>query len=85
VGGSSRLPGHLPGITRFQVRCPVGLSAAVVSLSKKLYSHCLSHPAVKPVKYCILCVIRAQLKSSFIADVIPVKKSQRKKKEQSKA
>jgi len=37
-------------ITRFQVRCPV---RALVSLAKKLYSHCLSHPAVKPVKYCV--------------------------------
>jgi len=61
-------------IARFQVRCPVG---AVVSLGKKLYSHCLSHPAVKPGKYCI---IRAQLKSNFIADiVIPVKMSKNQK------
>jgi len=47
----------------------LGISAAVVLLGKKLYSHCLSHPAIKPGKYCTLCVIRAQLKSSFIADV----------------
>jgi len=61
----------------------LGLSAAVVSLGKKLYSHCLSRPAVKPGKYCILCVIRAQLKSSSIADaVIPVKISTTKKETQ---
>jgi len=54
----------------------LGLSAVVVSLGKKLYSHCLSYPAVKPGTYCILSVIRAQLKSRSIADVaIPVKKS----------
>jgi len=54
----------------------LGLSAAVVSLGKKLYSHCLSHPAIKPGKYCTLW---AQLKNSLIADaVIPVKKSQKK-------
>jgi len=34
------------------------------------------------MEYCILCVIRAQLKSSFIADVvIPVKKSKKKWKQ----
>jgi len=61
----------------------LGLSAAVVSLGKKLYSHCLSHPAVKLGTYIVLCVIRAQLKNSSpcIADaVIPVEKSQKKKK-----
>jgi len=53
-----------------------------------IFSQFNSHPAVKPGKYCILCVIRAQLKNSLIqlknsliADaVIPVKKSQKKKK-----
>jgi len=60
----------------------LGLFAAVVSLGKKLYSHCLSHPAVKPGKYCILCVIRAQLKSSFIADVVIRVKNLKKKNKQ---
>jgi len=49
-------------------------SAAGISLGEKLYSYCLNHPAVKPGIYFILCVVRAQLKSSSIADfVIPVK------------
>jgi len=33
-------------IVRFDAQS--GPSATVVSLGKKLYSHCLSHPAVKP-------------------------------------
>jgi len=57
----------------------LGLSAAVVSLGKKLYSHCLSHPAVKLGTFAY-CVIRGQLKSSSIADVVvPVKKKGKKK------
>jgi len=63
MGGSSRLLGHLPGNHKVPVSMPMqlGLSAAaVVSLGEP---HCLSHPAVKPG---ILCVTRAQLKSSFI-------------------
>ena len=32
-------------IMRFHVQCQIG---AVVSLGKKLYSHCFSHPTVKP-------------------------------------
>jgi len=72
----------------------MGPSAAVVSLGKKLYSHCLSHPAVKPGTYLPghlpgnhkvpgsmpNWVFRAQLKSSSIADaVIPVEKFEKKK------
>jgi len=58
----------------------LGLSAAVVSLGKKLYSCCLSHPAVKPEKYCIVCNQGTAEKQLSIADVvIPVEKSQTKK------
>jgi len=31
----------------------LGFSATIVSLGKKLYSHCLSHLAVKPGTYCM--------------------------------
>jgi len=53
----------------------LGLSAAVVSLGKKLHSHCLSHSAVKPGKYCIACHQGIAEKQLSIADVvIPVEK-----------
>jgi len=57
----------------------LGLSAAVVvSLGKKLYSYCLSHPAVKLGTYCIVCNQGTAEKQLSIADVvIPVEKSQR--------
>jgi len=43
------------------------------------YSHCFSHPAVKPGTYCILCNQGTAEKQLHIADVvIPVKKSQKK-------
>jgi len=58
----------------------LGLSAAVVSLGKKLYSHYLSHPAVKPGKYCVVCNLGTAEKQLSIADVvIPVEKSQKRK------
>ena len=60
-GGSSRLPGYLPGNRK--VPAWSGLSSTVVSLGKKLHFICLSHPAVKPD---ILCNMhRAQLKNSL--------------------
>jgi len=78
VGGSSRLPGHLPGNRKFDTQ--LGLSAAVVSLGKKLYSHCLSHPAVKLGSYCV-CNQGTAEKQLHISDVvIPAEKSQKKKK-----
>jgi len=48
-GSSSKLPGHLSGNDKVPGLMPMqsGLSAAVISLGKKLYSHFLSHPAVK--------------------------------------
>jgi len=59
----------------------LGPSAAVVSLGKKLYSHCLSHPAVKPGTYCIVYIEGTAEKQLSTADaVIPVEKSQKKKK-----
>jgi len=55
----------------------LGLSAAaVVFLGKKLYSHCLSHPAVNPGTYCIVYNqgTAEKKKQLSIADaVIPVK------------
>jgi len=58
----------------------LGLSVAVVSLGKQLYSHCLSHPAVKPGTCCIVCNQGTAEKQLSIADVvIPVEKSQKKK------
>jgi len=57
----------------------LGLSAAVVSLGKKLYSHCLSHPAVKPGTYCIVQSGIAEKQLSIADVVIPVKKPQKKK------
>jgi len=51
-------------IARFQVQCLVGPSAAVVSLGKKLYSHCLSHQLLNR-EHIVLCIFRAQLKNSF--------------------
>ena len=47
----------------------LGLATTVVSMSKKLYPHCSSHPAVKLGTYCIL-YIRAQLKNSLWADAV---------------
>jgi len=51
-------------------------SAAVVSSGKKLYSYCLSHPAVKLGTYCIVYNQGTAEKQLSIADVfIPVEKS----------
>jgi len=56
----------------------LGLSAAVVSLGKKLYSHCLSHPAAMGT-YCIVYNQGTAEKQLSIADaVIPVEKSKKK-------
>jgi len=52
-------------------------------LGKKLYSHCLSHPAVKLGTYCIVSNQGIAEKQLSIADVvIPVEKSQKKTNKQ---
>jgi len=59
-GGSSRLPGHLPGNRKVPgFDAWLGFSATVVSLGKKLHSYCLSHSAVKPGTYIAHYMIRA--------------------------
>jgi len=64
-------------IARFRVQCPVGTFCCRCFLGQKLYSHCLSHPAVKRG---ILCNQGTAEKQLSIADVvIPVEISQKKK------
>jgi len=49
------------------------------TLGKKLYSHCLSHPAVKPGTYRIVYNQgTAEKQLSIVNAVIPVEKSQKK-------
>ena len=46
----------------------IGLSATVVSLGKKLHSHCLSHPAVKPGTHIVWS--GHSWKAALVADVV---------------
>jgi len=48
----------------------LGPSAAVVSLGKKLYSHCLSHAAVKLGTYCIRYIQGTAEEQLYIADAV---------------
>jgi len=48
-GGSSRLSGHRPGNRKVLGLMPgCGILLLLFSLGNELYSHCPSHPAVKP-------------------------------------
>ena len=69
-------PATWPHGPRFDAR--LWHPATVVSLGKKLYSHCPSHPAVKPGN--IVSHARAQLKSSLSWCCHPCTKNKQKKR-----